>query len=110
MYPSYVILLGHLRSKAFENFKKRLEQSMNDGEGFASAVRKCTKTCMLEFDQGSAGEFECCSLFFYEFPCFFSTHIMIGLFENSGGSKSSMASIRFFFFSLSSLLVIVAQS
>ncbi|XP_022994736.1 protein ROOT HAIR DEFECTIVE 3 homolog 2-like isoform X1 [Cucurbita maxima] len=54
VYPSYVILLGHLRSKACVDFKKRLEQSMNDGEGFASAVRKCTKTCMLEFDQGSA--------------------------------------------------------
>ncbi|XP_022142481.1 protein ROOT HAIR DEFECTIVE 3 homolog 2 [Momordica charantia] len=54
VYPSYVVMLGHLRSKAFENFKDRVEQSMNDGEGFASTVRNCTKTCMLEFDQGSA--------------------------------------------------------
>uniref|UniRef100_A0A1S4E2A1 Protein ROOT HAIR DEFECTIVE 3 homolog n=1 Tax=Cucumis melo TaxID=3656 RepID=A0A1S4E2A1_CUCME len=54
VYPSYVAMLGHLRFKTFEDFKKRLEQSMNDGEGFASTVRKCTKICMLEFDQGSA--------------------------------------------------------
>lgn len=54
VYPSYVVMLGHLRSKAFEDFKKRLEQSMKDGEGFAPTVRKCTETCMLEFDRGSA--------------------------------------------------------
>lgn len=65
VYPSYVVMLGHLRSKAFENFKDRVEQSMNDGEGFASTVRNCTKTCMLEFDQGSAGEITYYILFFY---------------------------------------------
>ncbi|XP_031745912.1 protein ROOT HAIR DEFECTIVE 3 homolog 2 isoform X2 [Cucumis sativus] len=54
VYPSYVVMLGHLRSKASEDFKKRFERSLNDGEGFASTVRKCTKICMLEFDQGSA--------------------------------------------------------
>lgn len=58
-------MLGHLRSKAFEDFKKRLEQSMKDGEGFAPTVRKCTETCMLEFDRGSAGEIAYYNLFSY---------------------------------------------
>lgn len=97
-YPSYVVMLGHLRSKAFENFKKRLEHSMNDGEGFASAVLKCTKTCMLEFDQGSAGEIAYHNLFYYSLPCFLEVHMMVALFEHSGRSKSSMVSSVYFSF------------
>lgn len=54
VYPTYSTLLGHLRSKAFESFKIRLEQSLKKGEGFAASVRTCTQSCMLEFDRGCA--------------------------------------------------------
>lgn len=54
VHPAYTTMLGHLRSKALENFKKRLVQSLNKGEGFAASVRSCTRSCMLEFDQGCA--------------------------------------------------------
>ncbi|KAL4308943.1 hypothetical protein GQ457_01G040940 [Hibiscus cannabinus] len=54
VHPAYLNLLGHLRSKAFEDFKSRLEQMLNKGEGFAVSARTCTQSCMLEFDQGCA--------------------------------------------------------
>ncbi|OMO70466.1 Root hair defective 3 GTP-binding protein, partial [Corchorus capsularis] len=52
VHPAYVNLLGHLRHKALEDFKSRLEQLLNKGEGFAASARTCAKSCMLEFDQG----------------------------------------------------------
>ncbi|XP_062176168.1 protein ROOT HAIR DEFECTIVE 3 homolog 2-like [Alnus glutinosa] len=54
VHPAFTTLLGHLRSKALESFKSRLEQSLNKGEGFATSVRTCTHSCLLEFDQGCA--------------------------------------------------------
>ncbi|KAK7331246.1 hypothetical protein VNO77_25466 [Canavalia gladiata] len=54
VYPAYTTLLGHLRSKALDNFKTKLEQSLNNGEGFASSVRRWTQSIMLEFDQGTS--------------------------------------------------------
>ncbi|KAJ6676332.1 PROTEIN ROOT HAIR DEFECTIVE 3-like protein [Salix viminalis] len=45
-------MLGHLRSKALESFKTRLEQSMQKGEGFADSVRACAQSCLAEFDKG----------------------------------------------------------
>ncbi|KAL5773446.1 hypothetical protein ACOSP7_013035 [Xanthoceras sorbifolium] len=54
VHPLYGAMLGHLRSKAFESFKIRLEQLLNKGEGVAASVRNCTQSCMLEFDQGCA--------------------------------------------------------
>ncbi|XVF40018.1 hypothetical protein PTKIN_Ptkin01aG0078800 [Pterospermum kingtungense] len=54
VHPAYLNLLGHLRSKALEDFKSRLEQMLNKGEGFAAAVRTCTNSCMIEFDQACA--------------------------------------------------------
>ncbi|XP_065854509.1 protein ROOT HAIR DEFECTIVE 3 homolog 2 [Euphorbia lathyris] len=54
VHPAYVTLLGHLRHRTLENFKTRLEQSLNHGEGFAASVRVCAQSCMLEFDKGSA--------------------------------------------------------
>ena len=48
-------MLGHLRAKAFENFKIKLKQSMKNGEGFAASVRSGIQSSMLEFDQASAG-------------------------------------------------------
>ncbi|CAN6545870.1 unnamed protein product [Malus baccata var. baccata] len=47
-------MLGHLRSKALEDFQVRLEQSMNKGEGFSSSVRTCAQSSMLEFEKGCA--------------------------------------------------------
>ncbi|XWS12279.1 hypothetical protein CRYUN_Cryun37aG0075900 [Craigia yunnanensis] len=54
VHPAYLNLLGHLRFKALEDFKSRLEQMLNKGEGFAASAHTCTKSCMLEFDQGCA--------------------------------------------------------
>ncbi|TKY72348.1 ROOT HAIR DEFECTIVE 3-like 2 [Spatholobus suberectus] len=54
VYPAYATLLGHIRSKALDDFKTKLEQSLNNGEGFASSVRTWTQSIMLEFDKGSA--------------------------------------------------------
>ncbi|KAF9604730.1 hypothetical protein IFM89_009526, partial [Coptis chinensis] len=48
-------MLGHLRSRAFEHFKKRLEISFNKGETFVALVRVSTQSCMSEFDKGAAG-------------------------------------------------------
>ncbi|XP_022723301.1 protein ROOT HAIR DEFECTIVE 3 homolog 2-like isoform X3 [Durio zibethinus] len=54
VHPAYLNLLGHLRFKALEDFKSRLEKMLNKGEGFAASAHTCTKSCMLEFDQGCA--------------------------------------------------------
>ncbi|KAK6264395.1 hypothetical protein SCA6_019829 [Theobroma cacao] len=54
VHPAYLNLLGNLRVKALENFKSRLEQMLNKGEGFAASAHTCIKSCMLEFDQGCA--------------------------------------------------------
>jgi len=48
-------MIGHLRSKALDDFKTKLDQSLNNGEGFASSVRRWTQSIMLEFEKGSAG-------------------------------------------------------
>lgn len=55
VYPAYTTLLGHIRSKALDDFKTKLEQSLNNGEGFASSVRTWTQSIMLQFDKASAG-------------------------------------------------------
>ncbi|BAT87659.1 Protein ROOT HAIR DEFECTIVE 3-like protein [Vigna angularis] len=54
VYPAYTTLLEHIHSKALDDFKTKLEQSLNNGEGFASSVRTWTQTIMDEFDKGSA--------------------------------------------------------
>ncbi|KAK7303534.1 hypothetical protein RJT34_14441 [Clitoria ternatea] len=54
VYPAYTTMLGHLRSKALDNFKAKLEQSLNNGEGFASSVRTWTQSIILEFDKETA--------------------------------------------------------
>ncbi|BFG28353.1 hypothetical protein CerSpe_146270 [Prunus speciosa] len=54
VYPAYTTMMGHLRSKALEDFKVRLEQSLNRGGEFASSVRTSTQSSMLEFDKGCA--------------------------------------------------------
>ncbi|KAL1321180.1 hypothetical protein AAHE18_14G109600 [Arachis hypogaea] len=54
VFPAYSTMLGHLRSKALDSFKIKLEQSLNSGKGFAAAVRMWTRSSMLEFDKGSA--------------------------------------------------------
>ncbi|CAA7057337.1 unnamed protein product [Microthlaspi erraticum] len=52
VHPAYASMLGHLRSNALESFKIRLEQSLNQGEGFANAVRDSRQSCLLVFDKG----------------------------------------------------------
>ncbi|KAI5332205.1 hypothetical protein L3X38_022334 [Prunus dulcis] len=54
VYPAYTTMLGHVHTKALEDFKVRLEQSLNKGEGFALSVRTCTQSSILEFDKGCA--------------------------------------------------------
>ncbi|PIA39852.1 hypothetical protein AQUCO_02600364v1 [Aquilegia coerulea] len=52
--PAHQAMLGHLRSRALEHFKKGLEDSLKRGEKFAASVRNCTQSCISEFDQGCA--------------------------------------------------------
>ncbi|GLT59945.1 hypothetical protein SLA2020_327380 [Shorea laevis] len=54
VYPAYTKLLAHLRFKALEDFKSRLEEMLNEGVGFAASVSACYGSCMLEFDQRCA--------------------------------------------------------
>ncbi|XP_070677409.1 protein ROOT HAIR DEFECTIVE 3 homolog 2-like isoform X1 [Malus domestica] len=54
VYPAYSAMLGHLRYKALEDFQVRLEQLLNKDEGFASSVRTCAQSSMLEFEKGCA--------------------------------------------------------
>jgi hypothetical protein len=53
VYPAYTTMIGHLRSKALDDFKTKLDQSLNNGEGFASSVQTWTQSILLEFDKGS---------------------------------------------------------
>ncbi|MBA0811110.1 hypothetical protein Gohar_003041, partial [Gossypium harknessii] len=57
VHPAYLNLLGHFCFKALEDFKSRLEQMLNKGEGFAASICTSTESCMLEFDQGCAVHF-----------------------------------------------------
>ncbi|XP_020274444.1 protein ROOT HAIR DEFECTIVE 3 homolog 2-like isoform X2 [Asparagus officinalis] len=54
VHPAFQTMLGHLRSKALEQFKIDIEQSLQNGKEFAVSVRECTKSSMLEFDKGFA--------------------------------------------------------
>lgn len=56
VHSAYATMLGHLRSNALESFKVRLEQSLNQGKGFANAVRDSQQACLLVFDKGCEGE------------------------------------------------------
>ncbi|XP_072992138.1 protein ROOT HAIR DEFECTIVE 3 homolog 2-like isoform X2 [Typha latifolia] len=49
---SFQAMLRHLHSKAFNNFKSHLEQSLNSGKGFATSVHACKHASMLDFDMG----------------------------------------------------------
>ncbi|KAK1315327.1 hypothetical protein QJS10_CPA06g01625 [Acorus calamus] len=52
VHPAHQTMLGHLRSKTVEKFKSSLEQKLMKGEGFATSVRCCTRSCLSEFDKG----------------------------------------------------------
>ncbi|XP_077226524.1 protein ROOT HAIR DEFECTIVE 3 homolog 2-like isoform X2 [Tasmannia lanceolata] len=52
VHPTYQAMLGHIRSKTLDSFKNGLELSLKKGTGFAASVHDCTRSCMLEFDQG----------------------------------------------------------
>lgn len=55
VHPTYQALLGHLRTKFLEKFKNDMEDALKSRKGFASSVRECSQTSILEFDQGCAG-------------------------------------------------------
>jgi hypothetical protein len=55
LYPAYATMLGNLRSKALEDFKTKLGHLLTKGEAFASSVHACAESCLIEFDQGCAG-------------------------------------------------------
>ncbi|GAA0148261.1 hypothetical protein LIER_36684 [Lithospermum erythrorhizon] len=50
--PAYQSMLGHLRSKAPERFKKSLNDALSKGNGFASAAHECTDYSILQFNKG----------------------------------------------------------
>ena len=53
---AYVTMLEHLSSNKLVKFKTKLEQLLNEGEGFvASSAHSCARSCLLEFDQESKG-------------------------------------------------------
>lgn len=84
MYPAYTTLLEHIHAKALDDFKTKLEQSLNNGEGFASSVRTWTRTIMDEFDKGSAGNnlilfFITCTTVCSNFICIFQNYVKIGV-------------------------------
>ncbi|CAL9056582.1 protein ROOT HAIR DEFECTIVE 3-like [Musa acuminata AAA Group] len=54
VHPTYQALLGHLRTKFLEKFKNDMEDALKSRKGFASSVRECSQTSILEFDQGCA--------------------------------------------------------
>lgn len=83
VYPAYTTLLEHIHSKALDDFKTKLDQSLNNGEGFASSVRTWTQTIMLEFDNGAAGNiliqfFIACTTV-SDFICMFQNYLKIGV-------------------------------
>ncbi|KAJ6815837.1 protein ROOT HAIR DEFECTIVE 3-like [Iris pallida] len=53
VHPAFQSVLGHLRSKALDDFKASLDNALGRGEGFAIAARDCTKSVMTSFDEGS---------------------------------------------------------
>lgn len=48
-------MLGHLRSKALDEFKAALTKALDAGEGFAVAAHDCTQLFMEAFDEGCKG-------------------------------------------------------
>ncbi|EFJ31796.1 hypothetical protein SELMODRAFT_439743 [Selaginella moellendorffii] len=52
--PSYQAVLAHYRAKALATFKQAADASSasSETEGFAAAIRRCTKECLDEFDRG----------------------------------------------------------
>ncbi|CAK8531170.1 unnamed protein product [Lathyrus sativus] len=54
VHPAYTTMIGLLRSQALDDFKTKLDQSLNNGEGFASSVQTLTHSILHEFDKGSA--------------------------------------------------------
>ncbi|ERN19822.1 protein ROOT HAIR DEFECTIVE 3 [Amborella trichopoda] len=52
VHPAYQAMLGHIRSSTFDNFKYKFDRSLDEGIGFALAVRKCIQSSMSEFDAG----------------------------------------------------------
>ncbi|KAI9381483.1 hypothetical protein POPTR_015G112600v4 [Populus trichocarpa] len=48
---AYVTMLEHLSSNTLETFKTKLEQLLNEGEGFVASARSCARSCLHEFDQ-----------------------------------------------------------
>ncbi|TQD91246.1 hypothetical protein C1H46_023172 [Malus baccata] len=53
VYITYINMLRHLHSKALEEFKVRLEQSLKEESGsFNSSAQNCIQSSMRDFDQG----------------------------------------------------------
>lgn len=52
---AYVTMLEHLSSNTLETFKTKLEQLLNEGEGFVASARSCARSCLHEFDQECEG-------------------------------------------------------
>ncbi|EFJ38064.1 hypothetical protein SELMODRAFT_73603 [Selaginella moellendorffii] len=52
--PSYQAVLAHYRAKALATFKQAADASSasSETEGFAAAIRRCSKECLDEFDRG----------------------------------------------------------
>lgn len=49
--PAYQLMLEHIRSGTLDNFKKALNDALNEGQGFAVAARDCTAKFTRLFDE-----------------------------------------------------------
>ncbi|XP_074288996.1 protein ROOT HAIR DEFECTIVE 3-like isoform X2 [Silene latifolia] len=52
--PAFQLVLGHVRSGAFEKFTETFEKSLKAGEGFSDVACRCKQTALNAFDEGSA--------------------------------------------------------
>ncbi|KAG6415812.1 hypothetical protein SASPL_123231 [Salvia splendens] len=52
--PAYQSMLEHICSETLDRFKEALDNTLNEGKGFAVAARDCTDYFMTQFDETSA--------------------------------------------------------
>ncbi|KAF1859295.1 hypothetical protein Lal_00009879, partial [Lupinus albus] len=50
--PSFLAVLGHMRSATFDKFKEAFDKALNGGEAFSAAANNCIGSYMTQFDEG----------------------------------------------------------
>ncbi|OIW09003.1 hypothetical protein TanjilG_05979 [Lupinus angustifolius] len=52
--PSFLAVLGHIRSATFDKFKEAFDKALNGEEAFSAAANSCIGLYMTQFDEGCA--------------------------------------------------------